>query len=103
MVTATLNSNGTLRNIFFTTFVVHISSISDITESVCGYEIFRHSLEEEKVEPFVTEGKKYWIGKDYSNFIYKDVTNLEKPFDGECGESFSMNLTPRFWMNAPKL
>ncbi|XP_018495374.1 phospholipase D2 [Galendromus occidentalis] len=38
-------------------------------------------LEEEKLEPFVTDGTKYWIGKDYSNFIYKDVTNLEKPFD----------------------
>jgi hypothetical protein len=25
---------------------------------------------------------KYWIGKDYTNFIVKDFTNLDAPYQG---------------------
>lgn len=26
---------------------------------------------------------RFWHGKDYCNFVYKDWVQLEKPFDGE--------------------
>jgi len=25
---------------------------------------------------------KYWVGKDYTNFIVKDFTNLDAPYQG---------------------
>ena len=27
-------------------------------------------------------GSKIWIGKDYTNFIFKDFVDLDKPFTG---------------------
>jgi hypothetical protein len=26
---------------------------------------------------------KYWVGKDYTNFIVKDFTNLDLPYQGK--------------------
>jgi hypothetical protein len=30
---------------------------------------------------------KYWIGKDYTNFIVKDFTNLDLPYQGNLQSS----------------
>lgn len=30
---------------------------------------------------------RFWHGKDYCNFVYKDWVQLEKPFDGEETQS----------------
>jgi hypothetical protein len=37
---------------------------------------------------------KYWVGKDYTNFIVKDFANLDLPYQGEvqsrnCGNQVS--------------
>jgi hypothetical protein len=30
---------------------------------------------------------KYWVGKDYTNFIVKDFTNLDAPYQGNTQSS----------------
>ncbi|OQR77929.1 phospholipase D1-like [Tropilaelaps mercedesae] len=35
---------------------------------------------EEKLAPFVNEDARFWLGKDYTNFIFKNVTNMHQPF-----------------------
>jgi hypothetical protein len=30
---------------------------------------------------------KYWVGKDYTNFIVKDFTNLDAPYQGNIQPS----------------
>ncbi len=31
---------------------------------------------------FEGSGTKIWVGKDYTNFIFKDFVDLDKPFTG---------------------
>jgi len=35
---------------------------------------------------------KYWVGKDYTNFIVKDFTNLDAPYQGNIQ---SIDCAPR--------
>lgn len=38
----------------------------------------------QKDEPSELSGMvKYWVGKDYTNFIVKDFTNLDLPYQGK--------------------
>lgn len=30
---------------------------------------------------------RFWHGKDYCNFVFKDWVQLDKPFAGECHDS----------------
>lgn len=40
---------------------------------------------------------RFWHGKDYCNFVYKDWIQLEKPFDGRPGHpGNATGKTPRF-------
>lgn len=29
---------------------------------------------------------KYWVGKDYTNFIVKDFNNLDRPYQGKIDQ-----------------
>ena len=35
---------------------------------------------------------KLWIGKDYTNFIVKDFTDLESPFTGKSQSGIALSL-----------
>ncbi|XP_022672851.1 phospholipase D1-like isoform X5 [Varroa destructor] len=47
--------------------------------------------DEEKLASFVNEDARFWLGKDYTNFIFKDVTNMHQPF----AEHIDRTRTPR--------
>ena len=59
----------------FIYFVFYIYSIQDTREILNPHEL----LEEEGREGEV----RFWIGKDYANFIYKDFVDLDQPFTGK--------------------
>lgn len=41
------------------------------------------SLEDTQLENYPPQGSaKFWIGKDYTNFIVKDFVDLDKPAQG---------------------
>lgn len=42
---------------------------------------------------YLTGNTKLWLGKDYSNFIRKDWTQLDKPFEGILSKSPSVSDT----------
>lgn len=39
-------------------------------------------------------GSKFWLGKDYVNFIFKDFVDLDDPFDGEFSPHNKGNSHP---------
>lgn len=47
----------------------------------------------EQVPVDLTGNTKLWLGKDYSNFIWKDWVQLDRPFEGILSKSHSVSHT----------
>ena len=71
---------------------MHISSsVKPDKEETLAYQIhffcsdfFQKEHEDDIINKLgEEENYKLWIGKDYTNFIFKDFVDLDQPFSGE--------------------
>ena len=64
---------------------------SEINKSIDKLDKTNNDPASEKILNDLHDSDKYWIGKDYCNFILKDIKNVDSPFE----DSIDRKTTPR--------